>query len=66
MAEDTLAKVNSLAYARNKIPRNGNEGNTMFTTLANTVNCIGIILKVQVQLPNGRKVLLWYIKQDVK
>lgn len=38
----------------------------MFTTLANTVNCIGIILKVQVQLPNGRKVLLWYIKQDVK
>ena len=38
----------------------------MFTTLANTVNCIGIILKVTVQLLNGRKVLLRYIKRDVK
>ena len=38
----------------------------MFTTLENAVNCIGIILKVKVQLLNGRKVLLWYIKQDVK
>lgn len=66
MAEDKLTKINSLSYASNKIPRNGNEGNTMFTTLASTVNCIGIILKVKVQLLNGRKVLLRYVKQDVK
>ena len=38
----------------------------MFTALENTGNCIGIILKVKVQLLSGRKVLLWYIKQDVK
>ena len=66
MAEDKLTKINRLSDARNKIPGNGNEGNTMFTALENTGNGIGIILKVKVQLLNGRKVLLWYIKQDVK
>lgn len=49
MAEEKLRKINSFSYARNKMPRNRKEGSILFSTLAKTIKCIEMVLKMKVQ-----------------